>query len=64
MMNLDLLRNWIRAEIEFAMACHEVDDSGYRQSGRSEEREADKLFNLLKEGEKNEKKQETQKDGY
>jgi len=46
-MNLELLRNWIRAEIEYAMACHEVDESGYRQSGHSEEREADRLFNLL-----------------
>ena len=49
MMNLDLLRNWIRAEIVYEIESREEDSSGYRVSARQEEKEADRLFNLLKE---------------
>ena len=47
----DLLRAWVRAEVDICMAIMDVDPDGYRHSGREEERTADKLFAQLK-GEK------------
>ena len=44
----DLLRAWVRAEVDICMAIMDVDPDGYRHSGREEERTADKLFAQLK----------------
>jgi len=46
-MDFELLREWVKAEIEFANTVRERDEEGYMQSAKKEEKEADRLFNLL-----------------
>jgi len=45
---LDLIREWIRAEIDAKIADNEEDSSGYRGNGDFESRMADALFIKLK----------------
>ena len=47
--NLELLREWIRAEIEASIASNREDSEGYLESGYFEYIEADKLFNNMVE---------------
>ena len=46
-MNLELLREWVKAEIEYAIADNEEDEEGYRGSAYIEKEEADKAFKKL-----------------
>jgi len=44
---LYMLRNYIKSEIEAAIADIEEDSEGYRGCGYSEKKEADRLFNEI-----------------
>lgn len=45
---INLLREWVKAEIEYAIASNEEDSSGYRVSALGERNVADRLFGELK----------------
>jgi hypothetical protein len=47
---LTLLREWVRAEIEYAIECREEDSGGYRVSVNKERDYADTLFERLVSG--------------
>lgn len=44
----DLMREWVRAEISYAIANNSEGPDGYYGGGYSEEKEADRLFEALK----------------
>lgn len=45
---LELIRNWVRSEIDAKIADNEEDEGGYRGTGYAENRIADELFQNLK----------------
>ena len=45
--DMELLREWVLAEIDYALAQREEDDSGYRSSAHSERDFARALFDKL-----------------
>jgi hypothetical protein len=46
--SLETLREWVRAEIYFALAKNETDEDGYYTSAKSEEKLADSAFEKLR----------------
>lgn len=45
---LEAMREWVRAEIAYAIAYSTTDEEGYHGSCRREEKEADQAFEKLK----------------
>lgn len=50
-MDYELLREWIRAEIYYALASNEEGADGYYCTARDDRDVADRLFEKMKEGE-------------
>lgn len=46
-LQLDALKAWVRAEIEYAIACNAEDGEGYKVSARHERDEAQRLESEL-----------------